>query len=314
MIEKTAVNVDIDGNVTMTICNGCKSQLDKGQLPPDASANRLWFGEVPVELQGLNWLEERLIARTHACGGILRLQHGSQDAYMGIKGHMIVSPQDTRELLNILPLPRSRLPDFLRVVWTGTKRPTAAELSSRLSVRTLRVIQALEWLCLHNEDYRDSVTIDRTEFERWPPVFVVTELLETMGHISDNFAEEVARTGAATDEEDEVDAGETTTSGILDVNNVTESSNVGTLQQLAELTKESVITVVNGSILKSQYYDAAYFTASFPTIFPYGCCKHLDPLRLKHISLEKWTSLLLRNCSRYSPPPLLSSFSVAQQC
>lgn len=301
MIEKTAIIVGLDGGVTIRLCNGCKHQLDRHRLPVEASANRRWVGDVPPELQGLNWLEERLIARSHASGGILRLQRGNHDAYLGIKGHMIVAPQDTRQLLDILPLPRSRLPDFLRVVWTGAPRPTVAELHSRLSVRTQRVYDGLQWLCSHNEDYQ-NVVVDHSEFERWPPVFVVTELIDSMGHISDNVAEDIARAGAATIEnelEDSLVGSETYASGILDVNSVSESFNVGTLERLASLTKESVINVVTGSILKSQYDDIAYFTASFPTIFPYGCGKHLDPKRLKHLSLAKWTSLLLRHCSRY---------------
>jgi hypothetical protein len=300
MLQNDAVKTLEDGGTAITLCLSCKTELDRGVLPKEALANRRWVGKVPKELQGLTWLEERLVARAHASGGILRLQRGSRDAYMGIKGHMVVCPQDTRELLDILPLPPSRLPDYIRVVWTGGIRPTPAELNSKLSVRTTRVYAALLWLCAHNEDYED-VTIDHSQFDTWPPVFVVGELIESMGHISDNLAETIARTGAATEDdlEDAVVDNETTSSGMLDVNGVTQSFNSGTLERLASLTKDSVVNVVKGSVLRSQYDDPAYFTACFPTIFPYGSGKHVDPRRTKHLSLEKWISLLLRHCSRY---------------
>jgi hypothetical protein len=222
MLQGDAVEMLEDGGASITLCVLCKAELDRGRLPKDALANRRWVGKVPKELEGLTWLEERLVARAHASGGILRLQRGSRDAYMGIKGHMVVCPQDTRELLDILPLPPSRLPDYIRVVWTGAIRPTPTELNSKLSVRTARVYAALLWLCAHNEDYGD-VTIDHAQFDTWPPVFVVAELIDSMGHISDNLAETIARTGAATenDMEDGILDNETTSSGMLDVNDVT---------------------------------------------------------------------------------------------
>ena len=60
---------------------------------------------------------------------------------------------------------------------------------------------ALLWLTRHNEDYKD-VVIDRSEFERWPPVFVVQELLDQIGEVEDESAENDARTRVATEDMD----------------------------------------------------------------------------------------------------------------
>lgn len=65
------------------------------------------------------WIEELLIARAHLTGRIVRLQNRNANSYFGLKGHVILLPQDTTELLNILPLPSSLLPDIVRVVWVG---------------------------------------------------------------------------------------------------------------------------------------------------------------------------------------------------
>ena len=71
---------------------------------------------MPDELKDLTWIEELLIARAHVVGRVIRLQGRKQASYFGIKGHIILLPQDTTALLNILPMPPSALPDVLRVV------------------------------------------------------------------------------------------------------------------------------------------------------------------------------------------------------
>lgn len=73
-------------------------------------------------------------------------------------------------------------------------------------------------------------------------------------------------------------------SGILDVNNVTRSLDVMTLQQAAELKNRSeseigneiTINVVTGKIILSEYQDPTYFTSVFPMLFSYDISKHLD--------------------------------------
>lgn len=289
-------------SASVNLCGSCITELDNDRMPNRALANFRWLGNPPPELQGLTWIEERLIARAHISGIILRIQRCSNNSYLGLKGHAVVFPQDTRQLLDLLPLPRNQLPDIARVVWTGKTAPTSAELESKLSVRTAKVYDALQWLCTHNEDYRD-VAINHDEFARWPPVFIVSELMDNMGYISDNVVEEMSRAGVAPDvaldAEEGAESDEIHMSGILDVNNIDRSPNAITLERLASMTSEHVISVVAGSRLKSQWDDPTYFTSAFPTLFPYGCGKHLDDRRRKHLPLHLWVSLLLNHCSRY---------------
>jgi len=249
MLQKEGLSLLPTADTKVRLCHSCFSQLESYRLPELALANNRWVGEPPAQLETLTWLEERLIARGNISGIIMRLQRHSNDSYLGLKGHIVVSPQDTRPLLDILPLPPSRLPDMIRVVWTGRTPPTMDELGSQLAVRTQVVYDALQWLCLHNEDYA-TVTVDHSEFERWPPVFIVQELVECMGEISDNIMEEMARAGVAVDDTHEGTVGhgdeEITVSGVMDVNNVSQSENATTLRRLASLSEESTINVVPG--------------------------------------------------------------------
>jgi hypothetical protein len=301
LVERTGIYFDSHVNTyRLFLCTSCVSQLTSHRLPPAALANFRWIGEVPEVLQNLTWIEERLIARAHITGCIYRLQRQSNASYLGLKGHAVVYPQDTRALLNILPVPPSRLPDTIRVVWTGKSSPSLVELRNTLSVRTQRVYDALLWLCAHHEDYR-NVTVDYAEFARWPAVYIAEDLLTTMGHISNNISEQIDRAGPA--DEDDIDSFNVrhdiiTSSGILDTNDISQSANAITLRRLASLSDEDHIKVVHGSNLMSSWDNTAYFTSAFPSLFPYGTGKHKDPRRSKQLSLKEWTCLLLRHCSR----------------
>ena len=90
------------------------------------------------------------------------------------------------------------------------------------------------WLCHNNEDYR-NITIDHSEFAKWPPIFVITDLLDCMGHISNNVMEQIARAGPATEDLDDPELNDDyiSTSGILDTNNVSQSANGATLRRLS---------------------------------------------------------------------------------
>jgi hypothetical protein len=120
LIEKSGIHINSDTSVpSLWLCPSCYLHLSSNQLPPSALSNYRWLGDVPDVLQDLTRIEERLIACVHISGMIYRLERKSNCSYLGLKGHAVIYPQDTRVLLDILPLPPSRLPETIRVVWTG---------------------------------------------------------------------------------------------------------------------------------------------------------------------------------------------------
>src|SRR5579859_5397854 len=100
---------------SICIYQSCQKILKNNVRPPELLANFRWIGPVPPELQGLTWIEELLIARAHLNSIIVHLQN--QNLHFSLKGHAILLPQDTTQLLDILPLPPSALPDIVR--WYG---------------------------------------------------------------------------------------------------------------------------------------------------------------------------------------------------
>jgi len=91
-----------------------------------------------------------------------------------------------------------------------------------------------------------------------------------------------------------------TTSAIIDVNNVSRSSHLLTLQELQSLQSSLTINVVPGNKVLEHYEDPTYFTSAFPTWFPWGTGKHVYDRRKGPLKLRKWIELLLKHSSRYT--------------
>ena len=122
---------------------------------------------MPEKLKDLTWVEEALIARSHLFGRIFRLEErkNREPLYSSLKGHVVLIPQNTVRLLDILPTSPDTLADIAHVVWVGSSQPDVAKLAPQFTVRKSKVIAALEWLCEHHEDYQ-HVVIDTVELEK----------------------------------------------------------------------------------------------------------------------------------------------------
>jgi len=318
-IDRRHIIIDkqgLSGDDTVVLCNSCHKSIKSGRRPHESLANFRWVGAQPDELRDLTWLEELLIARAHLVARIVRLEERKTSSYFALKGHTVLLPQDTTRLLDLLPMSPSSLPDVVRVVWTGKSAPEKARLRSHFTVRKQKVYDALKWLCRHHEDYR-QVTIDEERISAWESTMVATELLDSIAHVADPSAEDASRSGFATEDLDvESFEGDIpfNVSGILDINNVTQSPDVITLETLADSKRQAqnqtrrdpvmdiTVNVVTGSNILNDYRDPTYFTSAFPTLFPYGTSKHIDSRHPKELQLSTWVQLLLKHSSRCANP------------
>src|SRR5579859_6085003 len=238
-LDESHIMIDPDGiidEVSLYICHSCRKCLQAETLPPESLANYRRIGPVSPELQDLTWMEELLIAHANLTGRIVRLQNRKSASHFSLKGHIILLPQDTMKLLTLLPLSPSNLPDIVCVVWVGKPVRDIDELHDYFSVRTHKVYDALVWLTQNKEDYKE-VTIDHSEFEHWPPVWVAENLLDLAGAMDDGSWEDNARIGIATKDSDntELAPGDVpmTASGIIDTATVSEPAQLRAIQQIS---------------------------------------------------------------------------------
>jgi hypothetical protein len=310
-LDSSHIMIDPNGIIdeaSLHVCHTCYKSLRAEVLPPQSLANYRWIGPVPHQLQDLTWIEELLISRAHLTGRIVRLQNRNSTSHFSLKGHMILLPQDTTKLLDILPLPESNLPDIVRVVWVGKPVQEIDRLRDYFSVRTRKVYDALVWLTQNNEDYKD-VTIDHGQFERWPPVWVAENLLELAGVLDAGGQEDNSRIGVASEDSDDVEMSmgdvQMTASGIIDTTAVSEPAQLRSIQQISLSKSDQTINVLTGNCILNEDTISSYFTSAFPTIFPWGTGKHIDARRSQQrnekLGFNEWIKLLLRNSSRYTP-------------
>ena len=208
MIDVNGILLDENGEVRVAICQSCHTALkmSHNDIPPSrALANHRWIGSVPEELQGLTWLKELFISRSHQIQKIIRLGCPDSTAYFALKGHAILLPQNTTPFLHLLPPSPSILPDIVRVVWLGSPIPKARDFETYFRIRTHPVLITLTWLCSNHDDYKgtDGVQIDYKELRRWGTVRIATELMDSITVTSTSIGPDVtSRSGFATKETD----------------------------------------------------------------------------------------------------------------
>jgi hypothetical protein len=171
-------------------CSVCYSSLLRHQIPKFSSRNRInvtFCQHYPAVLEGLTLTEEYLIAKSHPVGVVLKLRPGGRPSpinHHALRGHFIVIPQDPDSLLHILPCPRLRFTQLIKVLWLGSAPPSTSDLEPFLIVRKLRVLAALRYLVEHNALYRD-VTIDYPAIDSWADDFIPTELQDHVISLTD---------------------------------------------------------------------------------------------------------------------------------
>ena len=151
------------GSPILSLCSVCHSSLKNNKLPPLCLANKLFLGPVPEELKNLTVIEEAMIARCCSKCWIIQLREENQDLVLpttqrGIKGHIIIYPQQPSEIAQILPPSVNEITSPVCVLFVGSSPPTPEWLRSHakpLAINAGRVRAALQWLKTHNHLYKD---------------------------------------------------------------------------------------------------------------------------------------------------------------
>ncbi|KAJ7934628.1 hypothetical protein B0H13DRAFT_2227245 [Mycena leptocephala] len=166
LLDPAGVSFPNDGSpATLSVCNTYRR--------PPCLWLRTYLGPVPPELKDLTVIEEAMIARCRSKCWIIQLKEENQDLVLqstqrGIKGHILVYPQQPPKVADILPPSIEEITTPVCVLFVGSSAPTPEwlrEYAKLLAVSARRVRCALQWLKQHNPLYRD-ITINEECLEQ----------------------------------------------------------------------------------------------------------------------------------------------------
>ena len=286
----------------LRFCGLCWRCLRKGSTPDLSLANHLFLGDVPVELRGLTVVEEAMISRCRAKSWIIQLREveGSSvpNAQRGMRGHIIVFPQDPERVVNLLPPPIEDIITPICVIFVGSSPPSKEWLRMHarpLIVRKERVFAALLWLQAHNPFYKD-VRINRGALQSLDDEDVLPVPLEVIppSFRSDSLTARYdtalqshrssQRGGSGVSEA--VDVFETVIVANVDPDAPSHVLRAAAMEHIAKMGK-GYVQVPHGARPVGDINNPAFFPLIYPTLFPYGLGAPEEYNRRHRVSLKR---------------------------
>ncbi|CAF1498169.1 unnamed protein product [Adineta ricciae] len=288
---------------TGNICQQCLSALIRDKIPMLTPANKMWVGDVPIELQQLTLAEEKLISlyRHNSC--IIKLQspfHHHSTAQAALRGNVITFMHNMPNIVTTLPLDVDDLSDTIKIIFIGAHMPDRVQFRKICGVSQQKVLSEVNIAKLPEDDVPESI---------WAT-------LERIENVSDGNSERAGFTEDplihATDH-DECNSENIcpmNTSAVLDVNGTTISSEdisvhllrkvntdmIGASSDLPEKYTEDdddVYMIPRSNVPIKDYFNPELLLGLYPTLFPYGCGAPQDSSRPIPVSLEQHIRYLL---------------------
>ncbi|KAF4617233.1 hypothetical protein D9613_005788 [Agrocybe pediades] len=157
------------------LCKECHTALKSRRTPAISLANHHWLGAVPSVLQDLTVVEEATIALCRSKSCIVQMKEEGlskniPNSQRGMKGHVVIFPQDVTGVAKVLPPNVDDVKTSLCVLFIGSQKPSKEWLREKakpLLVRREKIRAALEWLKLNNPLYA-SIEIHQGNLEQFP--------------------------------------------------------------------------------------------------------------------------------------------------
>jgi len=155
-VRPHVVIVSYGSSSNLYVCRHCITRLKRGEVPEFAVANHLDFGDIPLELQNLSLVEQRMISIVLPIVSVYTKNYGGQTAS---RGNLIHFDNELQSIVKQLPRESNNLHIYEVDVPTGK-----GGLSTRRKrYRPDKVLEALEWLKKNNPLY-NHIVIHEAEF------------------------------------------------------------------------------------------------------------------------------------------------------
>jgi hypothetical protein len=251
------------------VCVTCEIALVNKKIPKCAMVLHNWVGAVPPQLQDLTYAEKLMIAKVRHNKCVVRVRSGR----VRMSANAIMFSQPILKVYNKLPPSRKEMQEILAFVYIGSSQPTLEDFErTPLLVRRKKILDALEWLKLNHEGYRElEISLENLNSyaERDIPVVVDYRPLA----VEEDSIPTIARSVHEKVEEHGTESGECT----FVVHGLTgeeySKATISSLKLIAleHVTRKGGVLGIGRSEQPVSMYDAvAAYPAMFPWLFPYG--------------------------------------------
>ncbi|MCK7498888.1 MAG: helitron helicase-like domain-containing protein [Comamonadaceae bacterium] len=147
------VNTTVHFSEGFTVCSLCKHSLQQCKMPTYAIANNYCFGAVPQCLLDLTEIERAMLTPVKTYGYCFSYTGGIQKQLKGSLSYYKVNFESIAQTVSHFDV--LGLTDNIVVVLYGQMTPEQRRKARQKNkVRTRYVLSALEWLVVHNEEWR----------------------------------------------------------------------------------------------------------------------------------------------------------------
>jgi hypothetical protein len=310
LVDKGGVSVGSDGRYDLSLCRICFQSLRKNKVPPLSLANLTFLGAVPDELRDLTPVEESMIARCRAKCWIVQLTEQNRDLSLpntqrGMKGHIIIYPQQPDKLLTVLPPSVEDVITPICVLFVGSSPPSQQWLKEHakpLAVRREKVRSALVWLKQHNPHYKDVVIdhsmLDALESEQILP-FHIERVLRNDGQdmLTSTY-------DPSTSVEADLSAPSILPDSpfqsvvITDVDGHAPANELRAAAVRHMKRRGGYVEIPHGPQPVNEFCNPQLFPMIYPTLFPYGIGGFEDSRRRSALSLKRHVKHLFNLADR----------------
>ncbi|KAJ6555791.1 hypothetical protein B0H19DRAFT_1210746 [Mycena capillaripes] len=262
-----------------------------------------------------------MIARCRSKCWIIQLREENQELILastqrGIKGHIIIYPQQASKIADILPPSVEEITSPVCVLFVGASPPTPEWLRDHakpLAVNANRVRLALQWLKAHNHLYKD-IRINEECLQQLEENPVLPFSIE---HIRPNAANEAstARYDATPSTDESANKSDEVPFQSVVITDVDGHASSNELRAAAfrHVKKKGggYIQVPHDRDAENEFRkDSLLFPMIYPTLFPYGIGGPEDVRRRVPVSLRRHisrASVFFVHCLQYNAAPGITS-------
>jgi hypothetical protein len=154
------------------ICGECERHLQKGKQPPLSLVNRMWVGDIPIQLAVLTLPEQILVARYFPTAYIVKMYPKKKGACFwdkkmmnrGLQGNVStyrLNPADLGDMVtrSLMPPPAQILAAIIGITFVGPMGAQECTLPQFFRVQRQHVLDMLLWLEANNPLYSDIVVV-----------------------------------------------------------------------------------------------------------------------------------------------------------